>query len=173
MLDYINIPEANFQYKKSNRAFKNQKMFFTFLPLFTLVAGSNPLANYLLLEKFGDDTSDLMKMMLLSPGLLGQNPQQSDQISQILPFMLHGDDLDNSKKMMFLMMSQPNAQIESLLPLLLLEDDTVDLKTLFMLTTAMQANCDPTNDQLNQLLPMLLFDNFDSIGEDLQLIIEF
>ena len=167
MLDYIYIPGAIFPYKNSNfLSRKSEKMLLTILPLFTLAAGSNPLANYLLIEKLGDDTSDLMKMMLLSPGLLGQNPEQSDQISQILPFMLHGDDLDNSKKMMFLMLRQPNAEIQSFLPLLLLEDETVDLKTLFMLTTSMQANCNPTNDQFNQLLPMLLFDDFDSIGKN-------
>lgn len=32
------------------------------------------------------------------------------------------------------------------------------MKTLFMTTTMMQANCGSTNDQLNSILPMLLMD---------------
>ena len=58
----------------------------------------NPM-NFLLLDKLVESENEsLLKMMLFSPGLLGQNQAQSDQMTSLLPFiMMDSADDDNSK----------------------------------------------------------------------------
>ena len=62
---------------------------------------ANPMMNFLLMDKLSEDGDDnsLMKMLLFSPGLLGGNQAQSDQMNSLLPFLLMDDDndSDNSK----------------------------------------------------------------------------
>ena len=61
------------------------------------------------------------------------------------------------------MMQNPSSDMSSMLPLLLSsssEGESVDMTSLFMMTTMMQNNCKDTNQQFNSLLPLLLF------GED-------
>ena len=119
--------------------------------LATMAAG-NQMMNYLIADRLGDGSSDIMKVMLMSPGLMGQNQMQADQMSQILPYMLMKDSSSsNAKKMMMLMMQNPQVDMNQMMPLLMADDD-VDMKTLFLTTTMMQSNCAPTNDQFNQLL---------------------
>ena len=54
------------------------------------------------------------------------------------------------------MMQNPNADLNTMLPFLVLDDGKRDMKSLFLLTTVMQNNCHDTNDQMNMLLPLLL-----------------
>ena len=51
----------------------------------------NPMMNMLLMESLmGDDSSgdDMLMMMMMSPGLMGQNPDQANQMSSMLPLLL-------------------------------------------------------------------------------------
>ena len=49
-----------------------------------------------------------------------------------------------------MMMQNPKTDINTLLPLMMLGDDQVDLKSLFLMTTMMQGNCHSTNEQINR-----------------------
>ena len=53
------------------------------------------MMNYLMMSKMSDK-SDMKKLMLLSPGLFGQDPTQSAQMSQLMPLLLLDDDSDDS-----------------------------------------------------------------------------
>lgn len=64
--------------------------------------------------------------------------------------------LDNTLMLMMLMMQNPNADLNTMLPFLVMDDGKRDMKSLFLLTTVMQNNCHDTNDQMNMLLPLLL-----------------
>ena len=61
------------------------------------------MMNFLLMDQLSEgdgDNDSLMKMLLFSPGLLGGNAAQSDQMSSLLPFLLmdsDDEDSDNSK----------------------------------------------------------------------------
>ena len=139
-------------------------LFFGFLVNFV---ASNPVTNYLLIDKFGEDPSELLKMMILSPGLMGRNQLQSDQMSQILPFMMFEENISTSKTLMLLMMSEPASNVAQFLPFLLLNDGT-DLVNLFLTSTMMQANCQPTNQQFNHLLSLLLKEDDASIDSNMK-----
>lgn len=137
------------------------------LSFFIGLVFANPM-NLLVLNEVlngDDDSSDndnLLMLMLMSPGLLGGNQVQADQMSPLLPLLLLDDsdsDSDNTMMMMMLMMQNPTADFNTMLPLLLLEDGSTDFKTLFLLTTVVQNNCQNTNDQMNMLLPLLLLGN--------------
>ena len=56
------------------------------------------MMNYLMMSKMSD-SSDMKKLLLLSPGLFGQDPTQSAQMNQLMPLLLLDDDSDdlNSK----------------------------------------------------------------------------
>ena len=97
---------------------------------------ANPMMNYLLMDKLSEDgdSDSLMKMLLFSPGLLGQNQVQGDQMSSLLPFLLMDqEDTDNTKMLMMMMMQQPGAVINTMLPLLMMGDDEVDMQSLFLM----------------------------------------
>ena len=97
---------------------------------------ANPMMNYLLMDKLSEDgdSDSLMKMLLFSPGLLGQNQVQGDQMSSLLPFLLMDqEDTDNTKMLMMMMMQQPGADINTMLPLLMMGDDEVDMQSLFLM----------------------------------------
>ena len=132
----------------------------------SLVA-SNPVTNYLLVDKFGDNPSELLKMMVLSPGLMGRNQLQSNQMSQILPFMMFDENISTSKTLMLLMMSEPSSDVAQFLPFLLL-DDGIDLVNLFLTSSMIQANCQSTNQQFNHLLPLLLKEDDASIDSNMK-----
>ena len=137
----------------------------------TVHVEQNPVMNMLLMESLmGDsegDTSDMLMMMMMSPGLLGQNPAQAGQMSSMLPLLLMDSESDdNTNMLMMTMMMNPNADMSSVLPLLMMDDGTTDMKSLFLMTTMMQANCGDTNQQMNSLLPLLLMgDGDDSTGQ--------
>ena len=65
-------------------------------------------------------------------------------------------------------MMQPNGAIDlnTMLPLMMINDSDVDMKSLFMMTTMMQANCDDTNEQLNSLMPLLVLSEDDDTDSD-------
>ena len=60
------------------------------------------MMNYLMMSKMSD-SSDMKKLLLLSPGLFGQDPTQSAQMNQLMPLLLLDDDSDdlNSKVFVF------------------------------------------------------------------------
>ena len=100
---------------------------------------ANPMMNFLLMEKLneGGDDDSLMKVLLFSPGLLGQNQAQGDQMGSLLPFLLLNDeqDLDNSKMLMMMMMQQPGADMNTMLPLLLADEQETDMMSLFLMVS--------------------------------------
>ena len=120
--------------------------------------------NFLLLNKALDknesSNDDYLRMMLLSPGLLGKSQTQACQIDPILPYMLmNSDNAENSKIIMMLMLENPNTPLDNILPYFMLENGKIDMESLFLVTTVMQTNCKNTNDQLNMLLSLLLLRN--------------
>ena len=131
--------------------------------LFLGLVVASPIHFLFLEEAFDSDDSsadDFMKMMLLSPGLLGKSETQARQMNPMLPYMLmdKGND-ENAKIIMMLMLEDPNISLDNILPYIMFENEEIDMKSLFLVTTVMQKNCESTNDQLNMLLPLLLFRN--------------
>ena len=65
---------------------------------FAFVA-ANPMLNFLIADQVldgeGDENDSLLKLMLLSPGLLGGNPVQAEQMNPILPLLLLDDGVNN------------------------------------------------------------------------------
>ena len=131
--------------------------------LFLGLVVASPIHFLFLKEAFESDdssTDDFMKMMLLSPGLLGKSETQARQMNPMLPYMFmnKGND-ENSKIIMMLMLEDPNISLDNILPYIMLQNGEIDMKSLFLVTTVMQKSCESTNDQLNMLLPLLLFRN--------------
>ena len=88
--------------------------------LFLGLAVASPIHLLFLEEAFDSDDSsadDFMKMMLLSPGLLGKSETQARQMNPMLPYMLmdKGND-ENSKMIMMLMLEDPNISLDNILP---------------------------------------------------------
>ena len=100
---------------------------------------ANPMMNFFLMEKLneGGDDDSLMKMLLFSPGLLGQNQAQGDQMGSLLPFLLLNDeqDLDNSKMLMMMLMQQPGTDMNTMLPLLMADNQETDMMSLFLMVS--------------------------------------
>ena len=113
------------------------------------------------------DSNEMVKLMLLSPGLLGRNEQQAEQMRQIVPFMILDEDASRAKSLIVLMTTHPHINPVQLLPFLLL-DDEIDLANLFVTAAMMQSNCQSTNTQFNQLLPLMLIDNVDAIDANMK-----
>lgn len=69
---------------------------------------ANPMNLLLMNEVLNDDDSsdnnDMLMLMLMSPGLLGGNPMQAEQMNPLLPLILLDDnDNDNGKFSFFSM----------------------------------------------------------------------
>ena len=96
---------------------------------------SNPMMNFLLMDKLSEDgdSDSLMKMLLFSPGLLGQNEEQGNQMNSLLPFLMMESQNENSEMLMMMMMQQPGADMNTMLPLLMMGDDEVDMQSLFLM----------------------------------------
>ena len=137
--------------------------------LFCGLASANPMMNFFLMNEVldGDSTDssssddNLLMMMIMSPGLLGGNEAQADQMSSLLPLMLMDESSDDNNLMfmMTIMQSGPNgmaSNMDQMLPFLLINEGETDMKNLFLMTTMMQNNCNDTNQQINSVLPHLL-----------------
>ena len=96
---------------------------------------ANPMMNFLLMDKLSEDgdSDSLMKMLLFSPGLLGQNEEQGNQMNSLLPFLMMESQNENSEMLMMMMMQQPGADMNTMLPLLMMGDDEVDMQSLFLM----------------------------------------
>lgn len=96
---------------------------------------ANPMMNFLLMDKLSEDgdSDSLMKMLLFSPGLLGQNEEQGSQMSSLLPFLMMESGNENSEMLMMMMMQQPGADINTMLPFLMMGDEEVDMQSLFLM----------------------------------------
>ena len=55
--------------------------------------------------------------------------------------------------------------MDQMLPFLLMDNGETDMKSLFLMTTMMQNNCEDTNGQMNMLLPLLLMTEDDTEDE--------
>ena len=112
----------------------------------------------LLASCFALDTSLLMMMMQQQ----GSNPSQQGQMDMMLPLLLMEDadnkTSDNSDMLMMMMMQGQNMNdMGSILPLMLLGDQSLDFKSLFLMTNMMNQDCSQdTDQQMNMLIPMLL-----------------
>jgi hypothetical protein len=147
---------------------------------FAFVA-ANPMLNFLIADQVldgeGDENDSLLKIMLLSPGLLGGNPAQAEQMNPILPLLLldNDSDSDKTKALMMVMMMNQNAMSDtsSIIPLLLLDDSEgdKDMTSLFLLSTMMQNSCGDTNTMMNQYLPLLLLEDEGSSTNNLMTIL--
>ena len=77
------------------------------MKLFSLLFGAifaNPMMNMLLMDKLigeDGDSDSLVKMMLLSPGLLGGNQAQMEQMNPMLPLLLMNSDSDDNSHVSF------------------------------------------------------------------------
>ena len=84
--------------------------------------------------------STMLMLMMQNQGLQGS---QSSQMNMMLPLLLLGDrddsSAENSDMLMLMMMQGGNmGDMNSILPLLMLSDDSLDFKSLFLLTTMMK-----------------------------------
>ena len=135
------------------------------LVFFVGFMAANPINFFLLNEVFDENESssdDYLKMMLLSPSLLGKSQTQACQMDPMLPYLfMNNGGNENSKIIMMMMLQNPNISMENILPYIMFENGKVDMQSLFLLTTVIQNNCNNTNDQLNMLLPLLLLKNED------------
>ena len=80
---------------------------------------------------------DSTMLMLLMNENSVDNPNQANQMSSILPFLLIKDDdkkSSDNKDLLILMMMQGGSMGDTsqILPLLMLDDDSLDFKTFFM-----------------------------------------
>ena len=80
---------------------------------------------------------DSTLLMLMMNQNSVQNPNQANQMSSILPFLLLDDDdkkSDENKNLLMMMMMQGGdlSDSNSILPLLLLSDDSLDFKSFFL-----------------------------------------
>ena len=80
---------------------------------------------------------DSTMLMLLMNQNSVENPNQANQMSSILPFLLIKDDdkkSSDNKDLLILMMMQGGSlgDTSQILPLLMLDDDSLDFKTFFM-----------------------------------------
>ena len=96
---------------------------------------ANPMMNFMLMDKLSEDgdSDSLMKMLLFSPGLFGQNEDQGNQMNSLLPFLMMESQNENSEMLMMMMMQQPGADMNTMLPLLMMGDDEVDMQSLFLM----------------------------------------
>ena len=99
---------------------------------------ANPMMNFLLMDQLSEDgeSDSLMKMLLFSPGLLGQNQAQGDQMTSLLPFLMMNENSENSEMLMMMMMQQPGADMNSMLPFLMMgenDEEGVDMQSLFLM----------------------------------------
>jgi len=135
------------------------------LVFFVGFMAANPINFFLLNEVLDENKSfsdDYLKMMLLSPSLLGKSQTQACQMDALLPYLLmNNGENENSKIIMMMMLQNPNISVENILPYIMFENGKVDMESLFLLTTVIQNSCNNTNDQLNMLLPLLLLKNED------------
>ena len=69
---------------------------------------------------------------------------------------------------MLMMMQNPNADMGTMLPFMLMGDGEMDFMSVFLMTTMMQNNCGDTNDQMNMLLTMLLMDGDENSGTNMK-----
>ena len=113
-----------------------------------------------------------MLMLMMNQNSM-QNSHQANQMSIILPMLLLGDQkdvkIDENKRMLITMMMQGGnfGDSSSILPLLMLSDETVDFKNLFLFSNILQKDCDLDTDvQFQKMLPLLLMDEKDSNSSD-------
>lgn len=119
------------------------------------------LLSFFVLGSMAIDTTMLMMMMQQQTA---QNPVQGNQMNMMLPLLLLKDSdnktSENSDMLMLMMMQgQGMGNMQSVLPLLLLNDKSMDFKSLFLLTNMMNQDCArDTDQQMNSLMPLLLMD---------------
>ena len=85
---------------------------------------------------------DNMLLMMMMQQQTISNPNQGNQMNMMLPFLLMEDSdsttSDNSNMLMMMMMQGGDmGNMNAMLPMLMLSDDTLDFKSLFLMTNMM------------------------------------
>ena len=133
----------------------------------TMVAANNMLPMMMLMDDDANSEDMMLLMMMNSMGV-----SQTDPMANLLPMMLLMDDddstttttttdNDNSDALMMMMMLNPDALNDPnmMMPMLLLGDGSLDMKSMFLMTSMMQKDCaHDTNSQMNAMLPLLIDD---------------
>ena len=107
--------------------------------------------------------STLLMLLMQQNGV--SNPNQANQMDMMLPLLLLGKDdnktSENTDMLMLMMMQGQNmGDMNAIMPLLLLGDDSLDFKSLFLLTNMMNQDCDhETDSMMNMLLPLLMMED--------------
>ena len=86
---------------------------------------------------------DSTLLMLMMQQQSVSNPNQANQMSHLLPLLMLSDSdsnktSDNSDMLILMMMQGQGGDMNAVLPFLLLDDDSLDFKTLFLLTNMMR-----------------------------------
>ncbi|CAG5106437.1 Oidioi.mRNA.OKI2018_I69.chr1.g2843.t1.cds [Oikopleura dioica] len=126
-----------------------------------LAAGMN-IAQHYLADKFADDHNDKL-MILMNPAFKDASFDQSEQMKMMLPLLLmDAKTNENSKLLMMLIMQDPqwleNNDNHMLFTYLMnAEDDTLDFKTMFLMTNMFRKDCNNMGAQrMNSMIPLLL-----------------
>ena len=135
---------------------------FTILPLFAGLAHGMNMAQKYLSSNFGDDHNDKL-MIMMNPAFKDASFDQAEQMKMILPhLMMEAKENENIKMLMILMMQDPTflekAENQQLVTYLMnAEDDTLDFKTLFLMTNMFRKDCSNNGAQrMNSLMPLLM-----------------
>ena len=149
--------------------------------LFTSMVASSPIMPLLLMEKAKEESTKMMLMMN------AMNMYPNDPLTQIMPLLMLSEDEDttsttgtstgtstgtgtstststtedneNAKLLMMMTMMNPASagDVNNIMPLLFMNDDTVDMKSMLVYSAILNQDCThSTNHQINQLLPLML-----------------
>ena len=119
---------------------------------------------------------DSTLMMLMMQQTSETNPGQAGQMNMILPLLLLGDQdnktSDNTDMLMLMMMQgQDMGDMNSMLPFLMMGDDSLDFKSLFLMTNMMNQDCaHETDSMMNMLMPMLMMGDEEGSSDDLMML---
>ena len=135
---------------------------FTILPLFAGLTHGMNMAQKYISSHFGDDHDDKL-MIMMNPAFKEASFDQAEQMKMILPMlMMDAKENENIKLLMMLMMQDPtfleksdNQQLVTYL--MNAEDDTLDFKTMFLMTNMFRKECNNNGAQrMNSLMPLLI-----------------
>lgn len=120
------------------------------------------IAQHYLADHFADDHNDKL-MILMNPAFKDASFDQAEQMKMLLPLvMMDAKTNENSKMLMMLMMQDPqwleNSDNHMLFTYLMnAEDDTLDFKTMFLMTNMFRKDCNNMGAQrMNSMMPLLL-----------------
>ncbi|CBY23395.1 unnamed protein product [Oikopleura dioica] len=130
--------------------------------LFVGLATGMNIAQHYLANSFADDHNEKL-MILMNPAFKDASFDQAEQMKMILPLVLmDAKTNENSKMLMMLIMQDPqwleNSDNHMLFTYLMnAEDDSLDFKTMFLMTNMFRKDCNNMGAQrMNSMMPLLL-----------------